>query len=103
VTDDLVARNPEGSVTVPAATLCRIVVDAAELVDGVRVRRPRRGVSVELAEAGAAVSLQLTARYGTVLPVLAREVQERVGEALARMCALSVLRVDVAIEELVAR
>ena len=80
--------------TITDAALAQIVVGAAEQVDGVRVRR-RRGVEPE----DGRVSLSLAARYGTVLPELARDVQARVAEALAAMCDLRV-SVDVSIEEL---
>jgi uncharacterized alkaline shock family protein YloU len=101
MTDQLEISEPEGKVTVPAATLARIVVRAAELSEGARVRRPRRGVDVEISGDHAAVSLRLAARYGTVLPQVAEEVQRHVAEALAQMCGIEVRTVDVAIEELV--
>ena len=101
MTDQLELSEPEGKVTVPAATLARIVVRAAELSDGARVKRPRRGVDVEISGDHAAVTLRLAARYGTVLPQVAEEVQRHVAEALARMCGIEVRTVDVAIEELV--
>src|SRR5689334_19756093 len=44
MSDQLLIREPEGTVCVPAATLARIVVRAAERADGARVRRPRRGI-----------------------------------------------------------
>jgi uncharacterized alkaline shock family protein YloU len=46
------------------------------------------------------VELELAARYGAVLPELARAVQDRVAEALRSSAGLTVERVDVAIEEL---
>jgi uncharacterized alkaline shock family protein YloU len=101
MTDQLEISEPEGKVTVPAATLARIVVRAAELSEGARVRRPRRGVDVEISGDHAAVSLRLAARYGTVLPQVAEEVQRHVAEALAQMCGIEARTVDVAIEELV--
>jgi uncharacterized alkaline shock family protein YloU len=101
VTDELLLREPEGAIAVPAATLNRIVAAAAEVVDGVRVRRPRRNVEVVVEAAGASVTLHLAARYGTVLPMVADEVQREVAAALGGMCGLEVTRVDVAIEELV--
>ncbi len=80
--------------TITDAALAQIVVGAAEQVDGVRVRR-RRGVEPQ----DGRVTLSLAARYGTVLPEAARDVQARVSEALATMCDLQV-SVDVSIEEL---
>ena len=101
MTDQLEINAPEGKVTVPAATLARIVVRAAELADGARVRRPRRGVDVEISADHATVTLRLAARYGAVLPQVAEEVQRHVAEALGQMCGVEVRAVDVAIEELV--
>jgi uncharacterized alkaline shock family protein YloU len=80
--------------TITDAALAQIVVGAAEQVDGVRVRR-RRGIEPQ----DGRVTLSLAARYGTVLPELARNVQTRVAEALSTMCDLQV-SVDVSIEEL---
>lgn len=103
MSDQLVVTEPEGTITVPAATLAGLVARAAELVDGARVRRPRRSVEVEVADGSATVSLQVAARYGVVLIELATEVQERVAGAVERMCGVEVRRVDVAVEELVER
>ena len=101
MSDQLVVREPEGTVCVPAATLARIVVRAAERADGARVRRPRRAVDVDVTGDSAAVTLRLAARYGTVLPQLAEEVQGHVARALEQMCGVDVRSVDLAIEELV--
>ena len=101
MSDELVLTEPEGTVTVPAATLARIVVRAAELSEGARVRRPRRGVDVEVAGGSATVTIKLAARYGVVLPDVAEEVQRQVADALARMCGVEVRSVDVVVEELV--
>ena len=46
------------------------------------------------------MALELRVRYGLVLPELARSVQERVAEALTRMCVVEVEAVDVVVEEL---
>jgi uncharacterized alkaline shock family protein YloU len=101
VSDQLVLGEAEGTISVPAATLARIVVRAAELADGARVRRPRRGVDVDVTGGSASVTLRLAARYGAVLPELAETVQQEVAGALEQMCGLEVRNVDVAIEELV--
>jgi uncharacterized alkaline shock family protein YloU len=95
-----VVRSAEGTITVPDSVLAQIVRRAAEQVEGARVRRPRRGLEVELEGGRATVSLELAARYGSVLPDLAQQVQECVSGALVTMCGLDVLKVDLAIEEL---
>ena len=92
--------GPGGTITVTPAALTQIVVHAAELADGARVRRPRRGLEIALADGNARVELELAARIGLVLPDVAREVQERVSGALESMCGLVVDAVDVSVEEL---
>ena len=92
-------RGPEGSINVAPGTLGRLVVQAAELVDGARVRRPRRGLEIDLAGGRATASLQLAARFGTVLPDVAAAVQEQVAATLERMCDVEVGAVDVTICE----
>lgn len=97
----LTLSEPDGTITVPAATLSRLVARASERAAGALVRRPRRGVEVDVAGGSVAVTLQLAARYGAVLPEVAAAVQAEVATALERMCGLEVRRVDVSIEELV--
>ena len=103
MSDELVLSQPEGAITVPAATLAQIVARAAERVDGARIRRPRRTIDVEVSGGIAAVSVRLAARYGVVLPDLAEAVRGEVAGALEMMCELEVRNVDVAVEELVER
>jgi uncharacterized alkaline shock family protein YloU len=81
-------------VTIADAAWVRIVVHAAEQVDGVRVRR--RGVERD----DERITVQVAARYGTVLPDAARAVQARVAEAVRTMCGVEPSSVDVAVEEL---
>lgn len=93
-------QEPAGTITVSSAALSQIVRRAAERVDGARLRRPRRGLEIVLGGGKARVSLELAARYGTVLPELAREVQTHVADALSAMCGVEVESVDVSVEEL---
>ena len=93
-----VAPGERGSVTVTPSALQELVVRAAETVDGAEVRRGRRRLDIEIADGRAHVRLELSARYGLVLPRLAREVQERVTDALTSMCGLEVEAVDVSVE-----
>ena len=90
--------SPEVRIT--DAALTQIVVRAAEAVDGVRVRRARRHVEVEVAAGHARVDIELAIAYGRVLPDVAREVQREIACALERMCGLKVDAVDVSVEEL---
>jgi uncharacterized alkaline shock family protein YloU len=100
VTDTYVVPADGGTITVTSGVLSQIVVGSAEAVDGARVRRPRRGLDVDIEEGRARVSLELAVRSGLVLPEVANEVQRRVGESLLAMCGLEAAAVDVAIEEL---
>jgi len=94
-----VLQEPAGTITVTASALTGLVVRAAERVDGARVRRGRRRLEIDVADGDARVRLELGARYGVVLPELARRVQEEVSEALATMCAVRIESVDVSVEE----
>ena len=95
----LVLPEPDGTITVTPPALTELVIQAAEAVDGVQVRRGRRRLDIDVTLGEARVRLELTARYGLVLPEVARDVQERVADALATMCALRIGTVDVSVEE----
>jgi uncharacterized alkaline shock family protein YloU len=95
----LVVSEPAGTITMTPPALAGLVIQAAESVDGVQVRRGRRRLEVDVALGEANVRLELTARYGLVLPEVAREVQQRVADALATMCAVRIGSVDVSVEE----
>ena len=100
MSDALTIPSDEGTITVTPAALSALVVRAAESVDGVRVRRPKRDVEIEITGEGPRVALDLAARYGLVLPDAAHETQQHVSDALARMCGLAASAVDVNFEEL---
>jgi uncharacterized alkaline shock family protein YloU len=87
-----------GGIKVTDSALTQIVVRAAETVEGVKVRRPRRHLDVDLAAGDARVTLDLTVAHGRVLPATARAVQQRVADALGTMCGVNVRSVDVNIE-----
>jgi len=95
-------RTEHGTVSISAGALAELVVRAAQTVEGARVRRPRRGLRVELAGGRARVSLELAARRNAVLPELARAVQDSVAGALETMCGVRVDAVDVSVEEVLA-
>ena len=100
MSDRVVLTDAAGTISIPPGTLAQIVQSAVESVDGARVRRPRRGLELDVTDGRARVALELRVRYGLVLPELARSVQERVAEALTRMCVVEVEAVDVVVEEL---
>ena len=95
----LVLPEAEGTITVTPSALAGLVIQAAEAVDGVLVRRGRRRLDIDVALGEARVRLELSARYGLVLPDVARDVQERVADALVTMCAVRIGSVDVSVEE----
>jgi uncharacterized alkaline shock family protein YloU len=95
-----VLTKPHGTITVTPSALAGLVTSAAEAVDGAHVRRGRRRLEVDVTDGSARVRLELAARYGLVLPDVARNVQERVAEALTKMCSLKVEAVDVSVEEI---
>ena len=98
--DGHAVRGPRGEIRVEGDALAGLVVAAAELVDGARVRRPRRGLHVSVDQGRARVQLELAADYGAVLPALGRDVQASVASALRDSAGLQVDAVDVSIEEL---
>lgn len=90
----------QGAITVTPSALAGLVATAAESVDGAEVRRGRRRLEIDIGEGSARVRLELIARYGVVLPDLARAVQERVADALTKMCGVKVETVDISVEEI---
>jgi uncharacterized alkaline shock family protein YloU len=101
VTDPLVFRGSEGTVTVTAGALTELVARAARSVEGARVRRPKRSIEIRPDAGRMSVELELGARYGVPLPELARTVQERVADAVGHVSGLEIERVDVVLEEVV--
>jgi uncharacterized alkaline shock family protein YloU len=91
----------EGSVRVSEAALSEIVRRAVASVDGVQLRKGRRRLGVELEDGRARADLRLVVAYGRVLPEVSVAVQERVADALMRMCDVEVEAVHVTVEELV--
>lgn len=96
----LLASDGSGSVAVTDGALAQIVAQAVESVEGARLRKGRRRLALELESGHARAELELSVAYGSVLPEVARTVQERVAEALREMCGVVVDAVDVSIEEL---
>jgi len=89
-----------GSVRVSEAALTEIVRRAVASVEGARLRKGRRRLGVEIQEGRARAELRLGVAYGRVLPEVSAAVQERVADALVRMCDVEVDAVDVTVEEL---
>ena len=100
MTEPLVLSGQEGTITVAAVALDRVVVRAAESVEGTRVRRPKRSVDVAHRAGVASVSFELAIEQGVPVPELARTVQERVADAVAATSGLDVERVEVTVAEI---
>jgi uncharacterized alkaline shock family protein YloU len=93
-----VVPGQHGTTTVTAPALAELVVRAAESVNRVAVRRGRRHLEIGVADGHVHVRLKVSAPDGVVVPQLARDVQERVADALVSMCRLEVDAVDVSVE-----
>jgi uncharacterized alkaline shock family protein YloU len=98
--DGHVIAGPRGEIRIDGDALAGLVVAAVAEVYGARARRPRRGLDVSVEDGHARVEVELAARYGSVLPELARAVQESVAAALRGSAGLQVDGVEVAVEEL---
>ena len=96
----VLVQESGGSVRVSEAALTEIVRRAVASVEGARLRKGRRRLGVEIEGGRARAELQLAVAYGRVLPEVSAAVQERVADALARMCDVEVDAVDVTVEEL---
>ena len=97
----MLVEEAAGSVRVSEAALTEIVRRAVASVEGARLRKGRRRLGVELEDGRARAELRLVVSYGRVLPEVSAAVQERVADALARMCDVEVDAVDVTVEEIV--
>ena len=100
MTDTHVIQEQSGTITLAPAVLAAVVARSAEDVDGARVHRRRRGLEIDVDDGRVRVTLELTVRYGEVLPEVAGAVQRRVADALSSMCGLDVGAIDVSVEEL---
>ena len=77
----------------------RVLIANAMLVPHWATWDEFRRLDIDVTLGEARVRLELSARYGLVLPEVAREAQERVADALATMCAVRIGSVDVSVEE----
>jgi uncharacterized alkaline shock family protein YloU len=96
----VLVQESGGSVRVSEVALTEIVRRAVASVDGARLRKGRRRLGVELDGGRARAELELAVEYGRILPEVSTAVQERVADALARMCDVEVEAVHVTVEEL---
>jgi uncharacterized alkaline shock family protein YloU len=96
----VLVQESGGSVRVSEVALAEIVRRAVGSVEGARLRKGRRRLGVELQDGSARAELQLAVTYGLVLPEVSAAVQERVADALTRMCDVEVEAIDVTVVEL---
>jgi len=96
----VLVQDGGGTVRVSEVALTEIVRRAVASVDGARLRKGRRRLGVELEGGRARAELQVAVAYGRVIPEVSAAVQEKVADALARMCAVEVEAVHVTVEEL---
>jgi uncharacterized alkaline shock family protein YloU len=96
----VLVQDAGGSVRLSEVALTEIVRRAVSSVDGARLRKGRRRLGVEFENGRVRAELQLAVEYGRILPEVSATVQERVADALTRMCDVEVEAVDVTVEEL---
>ena len=87
----------EGKASISADILARYAADAACEVDGVHGLAGRRGVRIA---DDASVELRVVAEWGASIPVIGREVQERVREYLGRMADVEPAAVEVIVDRI---
>ncbi len=95
----------EGHASISTDVLSRYAADAALGVEGVRglVDRAlpyRRGVKLETEDGRVRVELRLAVEWGASIPLVGREVQQRVREYLKRMADVDADEVDVVVDEI---
>ena len=104
---EYVTRAEEnGTINIAEDVVAAIVVDALKEVEGVGAmsqnvgeqlsgKKAARGVRVEKVDDAIAIDLYLMARYGFEIPALARQVQEKVSDAVGGMTGFPVKEVNV--------
>ena len=97
--DHLVVDEPLGRVELTGPALASLVVRAAESVPGVRIRRPRRGLTVAIDGSSAHVTVAMTGPLDGTLTEVGESAQHAVADAVRVMTGLTVT-VDVTFEEL---
>lgn len=111
---DISLREDLGQVTISNDVVARVVALAALQVPGVSLggkfnigdflsrKEPVRGVSVEINEARAVISLEVKVEYGKNMYDLAHRLQRCIKDAVEQMTGLRVDNVHVAIADILA-
>ena len=97
--DHLAVDGPHGRIELTGAALASLVVRAAESVPGVRIRRPRRGITVAIDGSSAHVAVAMTGPLDGILTVVGESAQRAIADVVGGMTDLTV-SVDVTFEEL---
>lgn len=97
--DDVVVEGRRGRIELTGAALASLVVRAAESVPGVRVRRPRRGLDIEVEGQRVTVGIVLGGPLHGVLPDVGEQVQRAIAAAVRASAGLDT-SVAVVFEEL---
>ena len=98
----------DGDALISHEVLARYAADAACEVPGVsglvESHRPgRRGVRIDESDGGVSLELRLAVDWGASIPDVAAQVQQHVGEYLARMADVRPTAVDVVVDEVAQR
>ena len=94
----------EGHAVISADILARYAEDAAREVVGLHALVPsqlHRHRGVRILDDGARVELHVAVEWGTHIPTLGRDVQQRVREYLRSMAGAEVAVVDVVVDQVV--
>jgi len=97
--DDVVVEGRLGRIELTGSALTSLVVRAAESVPGVRARRPRRGLDIDVDGARASVEIGVVGPLDGVLPDVGEQVQRAIADAVHASAGLDV-SVAVVFEEL---
>lgn len=97
--DDVVVESRLGRIELTGAALASLVVRAAESVPGVQVRRPRRGLDIDVEGQRATVGIALGGPLRGALPEVGEQVQRAIADAVRASAGLDV-SVAVVFEEL---
>ena len=89
-----------GQASISTEILGRYAADAAREISGVREVPKRRGVKVVESDGNVRVELHLAVDWGTSIPKLGRDVQQRVREYLLRMADVEPTAVEVVVDEI---
>jgi uncharacterized alkaline shock family protein YloU len=89
----------EGHASISADILSRYAADAAREVDGVRGLAGRRPARISESDGRVTVEVHVGVEWDASIPVVGRQVQDRVRSYLERMTELDLAGVNVVVDE----